>query len=370
MFWHNPSIEKVVTYLSENTKQANDAYMLLLPEEELINIKELIKALNQCRVTFFGGIFPQIIYDNKCFKKGLIATKVTLAEKPKLIKGFDTGAIDIPQLQSSKNNTKAISFITFVDGLSTYISKYISSLYNKIGNASLIGAGAGSLSFKQKPCVICNDGIFENAAVIATVEYKCEIGSAHGWTDLRGPFVATKTKGNIIEELNWTAAFNVYKEVVDEDLKENLTLINFAEISKSYPFGIYKEGEEKIVRDPIAVTDKKGLICVGEVPENSILFLLKGKPEKIIEAAQWATGKALNNKSKTAEHVFVIDCISRSIFLNDSFNVELNNINQAFFNQKTFMKGVLSIGEIASDGKGYVDFYNKTIVVGAFYSSL
>lgn len=369
MFWQNPTITEVVNHLKETTNDTNEAYMLLLAEGELIDIEGLIKAFNEHKIVFFGGIFPQIIYDKQHFKTGLITTKLTLTQKPIIIEGFDTGEIIIPQLNDEKLDSKTISFITFVDGLSTYISKYISCLYDKIGSASLIGGGAGSLSFKQQPCVFSNQGIFQNAAVIASVQHKCHVGSGHGWTDLRGPFVATKTNGNIIDELNWNAAFDVYKQVIDEDSGDTLTPETFPEISKSYPFGIYKEGEEKIVRDPIAVTDKGGLICVGEVPENSMLFLLKGKPENLIEAAKKATQKALKNKEEKAEHVFIIDCISRVLFLKDFYYVELNHVSQALVNQKTIIKGVLSIGEIASDGKGYVDFYNKTIVVGAFYNN-
>jgi len=369
MFWQNPNIEEVAKHLKENTTKAGEAFMLLLAEGDNIDIEGLIKVLNNHQIVFFGGIFPKIIYDKQHFETGLITTKLTLTEKPKIIKGFDTGEIEIPQLKDDKVDSETISFITFVDGLSTYISKYISCLYDNIGDISLIGGGAGSLSFKQQPCVFSNQGIFQNAAVIATVKYNCQIGSGHGWTDLRGPFVATKTNSNIIEELNWNAAFDVYKQVIDEDLGENLTRETFPVIAKSYPFGIFKEGEEKIVRDPIALTNTDGLICVGEVPENSMLFLLKGTPNKLIEAAQIATQKALNNTEEKAEHVFVIDCISRSLFLDDSYNVELNQVSEALINQKTVIKGVLSIGEIASDGKGYIDFYNKTIVVGAFYNN-
>jgi len=31
------------------------------------------------------------------------------------------------------------------------------------------------------------------------------------------------------------------------------------------------------------------------------------------------------------------------------------------------VKGALSLGEIASLGEGYLELYNKTIVVGTFY---
>jgi len=57
-----------------------------------------------------------------------------------------------------------------------------------------------------------------------------------------------------------------------------------------------------------------------------------------------------------------IDCISRVLFLDDSFPLEL----QAVHERQLPLIGALTIGEIANSGKDYLDFYNKTAVVGMF----
>ena len=55
---------------------------------------------------------------------------------------------------------------------------------------------------------------------------------------------------------------------------------------------------------------------------------------------------------------FFIDCISRVLFMEDNFKKELEAVSDGVF---TF--GALTIGEIASMGDAYLEFYNKTAVV-------
>ena len=54
-----------------------------------------------------------------------------------------------------------------------------------------------------------------------------------------------------------------------------------------------------------------------------------------------------------------MDCISRVLFLEGDFDLEM----KAARIPDLPMVGVLSIGEIANSGQDYLEFYNKTAVV-------
>lgn len=192
------------------------------------------------------------------------------------------------------------------------------------------------------------------------------MGVRHGWKKLVGPIVATRTSQNTIFELNWTNAFEVYKEAIEEDSEQEIRSDNFFSIAKGYPFGIYKENQEDIVRDPISVDENGSLICVGEVPENTVLYILKGERNDLIASAQQATQDTLQAPSIKINHLLVFDCISRTLFLEDRFPEELQAIdNQLKLRDlKATPYGVLSLGEISSYGEGLLEFFNKTIVVG------
>lgn len=120
--------------------------------------------------------------------------------------------------------------------------------------------------------------------------------------------------------------------------------------------------DEMIVRDPISVTSEQEIICVGEIPKNSFVYILNGNKESLIAGAAEALKLAEDSADKYNRDggiLFFIDCISRVLFLEDDFREELSMVYQ----QKPLI-GVLPLGEIANTGKAYLEFYNKTAVVG------
>jgi hypothetical protein len=90
--------------------------------------------------------------------------------------------------------------------------------------------------------------------------------------------------------------------------------------------------------------------------------LLSGDPDSLIKSAEIAYKRAMKNFNGDHQprSVFVIDCISRVLFLNEKIKDELKQAS----NNDVPQIGVLSLGEVANNSKDYLDFYNKTIVVG------
>lgn len=128
-----------------------------------------------------------------------------------------------------------------------------------------------------------------------------------------------------------------------------------------------REGSECIVRDPIAVNEQGHLICVGEVPENTFLDVLKGKNQQLIEAAEQAAMEAADQAGKPTA-AMIIDCISRVLFLDENFEQEVQAVTKALHDKGVAptMRGALTLGEISSFGEGFLEFFNKTTVVGLF----
>ena len=344
----------------------NEVAHILIAEKTDIDIEELIDALNLAGVTFWGGVFPKIIFKNNQYDKGIIVLKVENILGIHLVHNLDTKNITIPNIQidSSKNCT----IITHVDGLSSNISHYLSELFNKFGSdINYIGGGAGSLSLNQSHCIFNTDGFFQDTAILVAIQKKISIGVNHGWKKINGPLIATKTNQNIIQEINWDSAFDIYKNIVETDSKQTLTSKNFFTISKSYPFGLVKAYDEPIVRDPILLNEHNEIICSGEVPENSVINILKGNNKALVNAAEKAAIDCLD-VDFTPQISFIVDCISRDIFLGDSFSNELNKVVKIIENKYPQIKiyGVLSLGEISSYDHGYLEFFNKTIVVSLF----
>jgi hypothetical protein len=250
-----------------------------------------------------------------------------------------------------------------VDGFSQRISALIDSLFNFFGlEVNYLGGGCGSLSFKQKPCLFTNEGLIADSAILATVGTTSGIGVSHGWTSVRGPFKVTESDRNTILSLDWQPAFSIYRRVVEEAARCEFTETNFFELAKCYPFGIKRLGGEMIVRDPFIVKDNGALVCVGEVPVESYVDILTGDESSLVNAAGKALALSLDAYHGPADKkiILFIDCISRVLFLGKDFEKEI----QAVYQEGTPLIGALTLGEIANSGKEYLEFFNKTAVVG------
>jgi hypothetical protein len=263
----------------------------------------------------------------------------------------------IPELGKTK------TMFVFVDSMSKRITTFLECLFEIFGNeCNYIGGGAGTLSFEPFSCLITNQGLIQDSAVLALLNAESSIGIRHGWRTIGGPYKITDSDGNMLITLNWKPAFKVYREVIKIHSGKNISATNFLEIAQVYPLGIKKMPTEKIVREPLEIEKDGILICNGEVPKDSFIDILHGNTASLIEAAKNAAVLSneefpINTKKKLS---IFFDGISRLQFLQENFQKEID----AVYNDKIPLIGALSIGEIANSGKDYLEFYNKTSVVG------
>jgi len=170
----------------------------------------------------------------------------------------------------------------------------------------------------------------------------------------------TESEGNRIISLNWQPAFDEYRNIVEQHSKMSFASKPFFDIAKAYPFGIAKLDAEMVIRDPLTHEDSV-LICVGEVPQGAYVHVMNGNKETLINAAKHALKIAESGCEGTEPELMIfVDCISRALFLNGDFNKEIETVAECGIP----MVGALTLGEIANNGRDYLEFYNKTSVVG------
>lgn len=361
---------EIVGAINRMNLRDDEVVMILVAEKNRPDIGQMIRGLNKNKINFFGGVFPGVIHRDKRYEEGLIIKVLPGLRRPYLIKELDSEDVGLVDAREEIiGGAKKYTAILLVDGFSANIALFLSRLFNYFGDSvHYLGGGAGSLSLKQEPCIFTPEGFFQDAVVVTFIKLESKLGVRHGCKKLTCPLVATKTYKNVITELNWQSAYQVYKEIVEGDSGKKIPK-DFYDISKSYPFGIYKEGLEDIVRDTIAVNENGELTCVGEVPLNTVLNILKGESYSLIQAAGQASDDCKDIKGKRIHCSLIFDCVSRFFVLGDDFARELEIAAQMLstIDSKDIPEGVLTIGEISSYGEGYLEFFNKTIVIGVLY---
>lgn len=345
------------------TERETRSLLILTCDGNDFSAENLDAVLKNIPVPVFGGVFPSLFHGAEHMRMGTIVVSMSRPAELHYIPGMSDPKADYEQLLDDTvgDDLDIQTLLVFVDGLSTRIAAFIDALYAIFGlELNYVGGGAGSLSFKQSPCIITNDGLKQDGGIVAAFPMRSGIGVSHGWETVGGPYKVTESVRNIIKTLDWRPAYEVYKEAVNSHNQVSFKENPFFDIAKAYSFGIAQMKSERVVRDILSVGDDGSLICVAEVPEGEYVDILHGKTDKLIAAAGQAYAKALAAfpAGQVGIELF-FDCISRALFLDDQFPDEISKV----YREGTPMVGACSIGEIANSGDDYLEFYNKTSVV-------
>lgn len=353
--------ETLDEFIQNNLETKNELFLFVAE-----NCDFSIEKLQKTNIKFSGGIFTQVILNNKNYSTGILSAELEEGTNSFLIKDLEKFELDTKDLKDLKD-THSISII--IDGLSKNITPFLESIFKVLPlNSEIIGGGAGKLTLKQEPVIFSNEGIFQDAAIVLAIDSRLFVGVENGWKYLEGPFIATSCERNVVHSLNFESAFEVYKKIVEKDSGLKFNEDNFFDIAKSYPLGIIKFDKEVVVRDPIAKDENGNLVLVGDVDQNSSINILKGNKESLVASSGNAILNAIEKKSQGCTHtctldsIILFDCISRSIFLEEQFKEELSEIKKHIPTKELF--GALTLGEIANNGDEYINFYNKTCVLG------
>ena len=331
--------------------------------------KKMNPVLQSSSKPVFGGVFPQIVLGREKLERGMIVAGLECHVRVHALEGLASERTDFTEhvlALFGEENLAGKTMFVFVDGLSRGISRLVESLFNTLGlEPNYVGGGAGSLSFKQAPCLFCNQGMLQDAAILGLCDCPSSLGVAHGWSPVSGAIKVTESSANVVRGLDWKPAFHVYRDIVEKHSGHSFAEVPFFELAKSYPLGISMLDAEMIVRDPIVLRGDE-LVCVGEVPEGSHVHILHGDKKSLIRGAATARNRALEPVSERegSGFMFFVDCVSRALFLGEDFGLELDEVQCGLP-----LLGALTLGEIANNGDAYLQFFNKTTVIGILHES-
>ena len=271
--------------------------MILACEADGWDPAELTPWLQSLPLPVFGGIFPSIIHRAKNLRSGTLVVGLAAGVKVAAINALSRREGLEPQLQAAAPMLEgAASVVVLVDGLGANLDAFVEYLYGLVGlNAPVVGAGAGHLDLRQRPCLFGNAGMLGDAALVVALPCQLDRGIAHGWQRLSGPFLVTRSHGDVLEELNYSPAAEIYRGEIEANTGLRFAESDFFAISKTYPLGIESVDGEFLVRDPIKQVDDS-LVCVGDVPQNATVYLLKGEVETLIASAAGAMTSACEER--------------------------------------------------------------------------
>jgi hypothetical protein len=241
-------------------------------------------------------------------------------------------------------------FLLLTDGVIEDTSGMIEGLQDVFGNIfPIIGAGScDDFKFQSTFQIYQNEVRFRSViGLLIGGHIQVGIGARHGWRPLGKPRIVTKSEGNIIRMINGYPAANLYEEFFGDHASQ-FQASRLGQMSILYPLGIYVEGgNEYLLRKTIDIFSDGGILCQGDIPQDSEIHIMIGNSESCKEAAREATQEALRGLiGRKPELIFVIESMARLKLLGRNAKQELGIIREIVGDDPPIF-GFYSDGEIA-----------------------
>ncbi len=185
-------------------------------------------------------------------------------------------------------------------------------------------------------------------------------GSVGGWRAFGAPKLITRSRGNVLYELDGKPALQLYKVYLGEaanELPKNALL---------YPLNIRPDerSEHDIVRTIVDVNEaEQSLIFAGDVPENYYVRLMRGENEMLVHGASEAAHLAMPQLPSNQALAILVSCIGRKLFLGREVATETQAVADVFQNQIPTI-GFYSYGEICHQQfSNKCSLHNQTMTV-------
>lgn len=259
------------------------------------------------------------------------------------------------------------------DGLNVNGSELVKGLVEHLPNGvTLTGGLAGDGGNFEETSVLW-DGRAEKNSVVLIGFYgdrlKVGYGSEGGWDTFGQDRLITRSRDNVLYELDGQSALDLYKQYLGEHA-EGLPATGLL-----FPLSIRNgngngngNGEAGVVRTILAVDeDEQSMTFAGDIPQGSYARLMKSNTNRLVDGAMAAAQRSCETAGEAnAELAILISCVGRKMVLKQRVEEEVEGVREAL-GDSPILAGFYSYGEISpfvSNAK--CELHNQTMTVTTF----
>jgi len=184
-------------------------------------------------------------------------------------------------------------------------------------------------------------------------------GSRGGW-DIFGPErMITRSRGNVLFELDGRPALELYKEYLGErasGLPATGLLFPLSVCDRQVP-------ERRVVRTILGIDEAtQSLTFAGDVPEGTFAQLMRANFDRLVQGASDAAGMMADHPANGPLLSIAISCVGRRLVLGERAEEETEAVLDAL-PAATAQVGFYSYGEISPYTDGTCDLHNQTMTL-------
>ncbi len=272
------------------------------------------------------------------------------------------------KLAAKLNKEGLVHIMVLSEGLNINGSELTKGLNNELSDLiSVTGGLAGDQDLFKETLIVHND-VGEKNLVVAIGFYgerlRVGYGSMGGWDSFGVDREVTKSKANILYELDGQPALELYKRYLGAHAA------NLPASALLFPLNLrLQNSETSLVRTVLSVNEDDGsMVFAGDIAQNEYVRLMKADFNRLIDGANDAAEMSkISLKHLDADLAILISCVGRKLVLKQRVEEELEAIREVI-GEQVATTGFYSYGEICPlkpFGK-HCELHNQTMTITLF----
>jgi hypothetical protein len=284
------------------------------------------------------------------------SVRLALADCPS---SFEAGR----RLAGSLAGDKLVHVLVFCDGLEVNGSELARGLTaDQLPGVLVTGGLAGDGERFRETFVISGDQA-RSREVVAVGLYgdrlRIGCGSLGGWDPFGPERLITRSRGNVLYELDGRSALSLYKRYLGE------YAAGLPASALLFPLSLRSEANgPPVVRTVLAINEaEESMTFAGDLPEGQYARLMKANSERLIDGATDAARTSATTLGAPAELALLISCVGRKMVLKQRIEEEVESVRE-ILGEDTVLAGFYSYGEIAPfSPTASCELHNQTMTI-------
>lgn len=261
---------------------------------------------------------------------------------------------------------KLVHVLILSDSLSVNGSELTRGLMKGLPEGVAVTGGLAGDGARFGETLVFMNGIPEKGAIAAVGLYGSRLqigfGSLGGWDPFGPERLVTRSKGNVLFELDGRPALGLYKQYLGEHAT------GLPATGLLFPLSVRtKPGETALVRTILAVDEQQqSMTFAGDVPEGAYARLTKANVERLVDGAIGAARASRSRAGSPPELAILISCVGRKLVLKQRVEEEVEGVRE-ILGEQAVLTGFYSYGEIAPFLPGESsELHNQTMTITTF----
>ncbi len=344
---------------------------LISDEKYFEQIKSFYPNSHILQCSTAGEILDTVVSDNSLVVTAILFEKSTLNFGEINISNSEDSFMAGQNVASQLPQENLIHVMVFSDGLKVNGTALVQGLRDNLPTHVSVTGGLVGDGSDFKHTYVGLDKKAEEGKIAVVGFYgnllKIGYGSLGGWDPFGPARLITKSKDNILYELDNKPALKLYKEYLGDQAS------GLPGTGLLFPLSLRIQTEEgkvtEVVRTLLAVDEAaQSMTFAGDMPEGIYAKLMKANFERLIDGALGAANMSTESLgSNLPELAILISCIGRKLVLKERIEEETEAVRQTIGKQAV-MTGFYSYGEFSptTPTEKQCQLHNQTMTITTF----